>query len=73
MEFPAALGAMSADEIFRTYSRLIGIGGIATAGIIGIIKSSKVIGSAVKLAVGELARRVEEKKWKLSVLIKISL
>ncbi len=57
MEFSEALGAMSADEIFRTYSRLIGIGGIATAGIIGIIKSSKVIASAVKLAVGEFSKK----------------
>ena len=62
MTFSAALGQMSADEIFRTYSRLIGIGGIATAGIIGIIKSSKVIGSAVKLAIGEFSRKGDGEK-----------
>lgn len=44
--------AMSAEQIFATYVRPIGIGAIAMAGIIGIIKSSGVIGSAFKLAVG---------------------
>ena len=51
------ISAMSADEIFRTYARHIGIGGIATAGIIGIIKSSGVIKSAVGLAVGEFRKK----------------
>ncbi|HNW89035.1 MAG TPA: oligopeptide transporter, OPT family [Bacteroidales bacterium] len=41
-----------AEAIFRAYVRPIGIGAIAMAGIIGIIKSSGVIGSAFKLAVG---------------------
>ncbi|NLO70051.1 MAG: oligopeptide transporter, OPT family [Porphyromonadaceae bacterium] len=44
--------AMSAEQIFAAYVRPIGIGAIAMAGIIGIIKSSGVIGSAFKLAVG---------------------
>ncbi len=44
--------AMSAEAIFKAYVRPIGIGAIAMAGIIGIIKSSGVIGSAFKLAVG---------------------
>ena len=43
---------LSAEAIFRSYVRPIGIGGIAMAGIIGIIKSSGVIASAFKLAVG---------------------
>ena len=43
---------LSAEAIFRAYVRPIGIGGIAMAGIIGIIKSSGVIVSAFKLAVG---------------------
>ncbi|MFP4543830.1 MAG: OPT family oligopeptide transporter, partial [Candidatus Kapaibacterium sp.] len=42
---------MSPEEIFNTYVRPIGIGAIAMAGIIGILKSSKVIGSAFSLAV----------------------
>ena len=48
------VGAMSPEEIFTTYARHIGIGGIATAGIIGIIKSAGVIKSALGLAVREM-------------------
>ncbi len=45
-----AVGDMSADEIFTAYGKSIGIGAIAMAGIIGIIKSWGVIKSAVGLA-----------------------
>ncbi|MBN2413372.1 oligopeptide transporter, OPT family [candidate division KSB1 bacterium] len=45
---------MSAEDIFSTYVRHIGIGGIACAGIIGIIKSSKIIGGALSLAWKEI-------------------
>ncbi|MGA9406858.1 MAG: oligopeptide transporter, OPT family [Bacteroidota bacterium] len=45
---------MSAEEIFRNYVRQIGIGGIAMAGIIGIIRSSKIIGGAFSLAYKEI-------------------
>ncbi|MDD5360836.1 MAG: oligopeptide transporter, OPT family [Ignavibacteria bacterium] len=48
------VGAMSAEEIFRAYVRPIGIGGIAMAGVIGIIRSSKIIKSAFGLAVKEI-------------------
>ena len=51
------VASMSPDMIFKTYARHIGIGGIATAGIIGIIKSSKVIKSAVGIAVSEFSRK----------------
>ena len=51
------IGSMSPDEIFRTYARHIGIGGIATAGVIGIIKSFGVIKSAAGLAVNEFRRK----------------
>ncbi|MBR5177035.1 MAG: oligopeptide transporter, OPT family [Bacteroidales bacterium] len=47
------IGEMSPEQIFKDYARHIGIGGIATAGIIGIIKSFGVIKSAVGLAVRE--------------------
>ncbi len=57
MSFSDAISQMSADEIFRTYARQIGIGGIATAGIIGIIKQAGVIKSAVGLAVGEFKKK----------------
>ena len=50
----ATVGSMSAEEIFTTYARHIGIGGIATAGVIGIIKSWGIIKSAVGLASKEL-------------------
>jgi uncharacterized oligopeptide transporter (OPT) family protein len=46
---------MSAEEIFSVYVRHIGIGGIACAGIIGILKSSGIIGGAMKLAWKEIA------------------
>jgi len=48
---------MSADEIFRTYARHIGIGGIAMAGIISIIKNAGVIKSAVSLAGKEFRKK----------------
>ena len=51
------IAAMSPEEIFKTYARHIGIGGIATAGIIGIIKSFGVIKSAVGLAAGEFRKK----------------
>lgn len=70
-----AVGEMSPDMIFKEYARHIGIGGIATAGIIGIIKSAGVIKSAVGLAVGEFSRKsgaqttVDEKDKDLSMKI----
>ncbi|MFA6758668.1 MAG: oligopeptide transporter, OPT family [Bacteroidales bacterium] len=48
------IGEMSPEQIFTTYGRHIGIGGIATAGVIGIIKSAGVIKSALGLATKEL-------------------
>ena len=50
----ATVGSMSAEQIFTTYARHIGIGGIATAGVIGIIKSWGIIKGAVGLAAKEL-------------------
>lgn len=51
------IGDMSADQIFKEYARHIGIGGIATAGIIGTIKSFGVIKSAVGLAASEFTKK----------------
>ncbi len=48
------IAAMGPGEIFRDYARLIGIGGIAMAGIIGIVKSWPIIAQAVGLASREL-------------------
>ncbi len=51
------IGQMTPEEIFSHYARPLGIGGIAMAGIIGIIKSSGIIGRAVKLAANELGNK----------------
>ena len=48
------VGDMSPEMIFRSYARSIGIGGIAMAGIIGIIRSWGIIRDAVGLAAREL-------------------
>ena len=53
-EITQTVGAMSAEEIFKNYGKSIGIGGIAMAGIIGIIKSWGIIKSAVSLAASEM-------------------
>ena len=45
---------MSAEQIFTTYVRHIGIGGIAMAGLIGILKSSKIIVSAFSISAKEI-------------------
>ena len=49
----AQAAGLTPEDIFSTYARPIGIGGIATAGILGIIKSFGVIKSALGLAVRE--------------------
>lgn len=54
VEATTAVGAMSPEEIFKTYARSIGIGGIAMAGIIGIIRSWGIIKNAVGLAAKEM-------------------
>lgn len=70
-------------EIFREYVRHIGIGGIAAAGIIGIIKSRKIIYGAFKLAADEIfgsKESIQEKdiartqldikmKWNITLLV----
>ena len=49
-----AVGDMSPEQIFKAYGKSIGIGGIAMAGIIGIIKSWGIIKGAVSLAAKEM-------------------
>ncbi|MBQ6226823.1 MAG: oligopeptide transporter, OPT family [Bacteroidaceae bacterium] len=46
--------AMASPEVIFKYAKSIGIGGIAMAGIIGIVKSRKIIAGAVSLAGREL-------------------
>ena len=48
-----AAASASAEQIFQ-YAKSIGIGGIAMAGIIGVIKSRKIIFGAVHLAAREM-------------------
>ena len=57
-----AVGAMSPEDIFRYYGKSIGIGGIAMAGIIGIIKSWGIIKSAVSLATKEMKGKGDDDK-----------
>lgn len=53
-EISQTVGSMSPELIFKYYGKSIGIGGIAMAGIIGIIKSWGIIKSAVSLAAKEM-------------------
>ncbi len=70
-----AVGAMTPEQIFTTYARYIGIGGIAMAGVIGIVRSWGVIRSAVGLASKELrgqaaASRVVVKRTQRDIAMK---
>ena len=70
----AEITAMEPQQIFSEYARMIGIGGIAMAGIIGIIKSSGIIGGAARLAVRELrggdAGAPRPVRWQLDISMK---
>lgn len=59
------ISQMSPEEIFRTYVRQIGIGGIAMAGIIGIIRSSKIIAGAFSLAYKEIVHHKSNAEGKV--------
>lgn len=50
---PEVMAMTTPEQIFAQYVRMIGIGGIAMAGVIGIIRSSKVIRTAINLAIKE--------------------
>ena len=68
-----ALTAMSPDQIFKDYARMIGIGGIAMAGVIGIIKSWGIIRQAVGLAGRELKGKstgAKEIRWQMDISMK---
>jgi putative OPT family oligopeptide transporter len=53
-----AISAMSAEDIFKTFVRPIGIGGIFAAGLISIAKMSPIIVQAAGQAIGEVGRLV---------------
>ena len=58
--FTGMLKDLSPEVIFKTFARHIGIGGIAMAGIIGIVKSRNIIKSAVGLASKEFKGKGHE-------------
>lgn len=69
----ASFQAMTPQALFADYARLIGIGGIAMAGVIGIIKSWGIIRQAVGLAARELKGKKEGEKpvrWQLDISMK---
>ena len=53
---------MSPELIFKEYAKSIGIGGIAMAGVIGIVRSWSIIKSAVGLAAKEMGGKKSEVK-----------
>ena len=56
-EITTAVGDMSPEQIFSNYAKSIGIGGIAMAGIIGILRSWGIIKSAASLAAREMGNK----------------
>jgi putative OPT family oligopeptide transporter len=60
--YVAGFGDQTPDAIFLTYVRPIGIGAIAAAGIIGILKSSRIIGGAFKLAARNCSAAKRERR-----------
>lgn len=65
---------MAPDALFKDYARMIGIGGIAMAGVIGIVKSWPIIRQAVGLAGREFkggAKNAEKPiRWQLDISMK---
>ena len=67
------IASLSSAQIFADHARLIGIGGIAMAGVIGIVKSWPIIAQAVGLASRELkgkASGAKEIRWQLDLSMK---
>ncbi|MDL2290247.1 oligopeptide transporter, OPT family [Paludibacteraceae bacterium OttesenSCG-928-F17] len=70
------IAGMAPETIFKDFARLIGIGGIAMAGIIGIVKSWPIIRGAAGLASKELKGKggetaVTEKRTQRDISMKI--
>ncbi|MDE6119529.1 MAG: oligopeptide transporter, OPT family [Muribaculaceae bacterium] len=70
----AEMSALAPQQIFSDYARMIGIGGIAMAGVIGIIKSWPIIMQAVGLAAREFKGGAETKekpvRWQTDLSMK---
>ncbi|MCQ2279994.1 MAG: oligopeptide transporter, OPT family [Bacteroidales bacterium] len=73
----ALMSAMDPDLIFKNYVRLIGIGGIAMAGILGVIKSAGVIktsmGTIFKKSKGEESAQQQVLRTQRDLSMKIVL
>lgn len=74
--FGSSLGSVPPEVIFKEFGRHIGIGGIAMAGVIGIIRSWSIIRSAVGLASKEFkgkgnAVSVEVKRTQRDISMKV--
>lgn len=67
------ISAMSAEQIFTQYVRHIGIGGIAMAGIIGIIRSSKIIRDAISLGFKEIFEKKDGDKQTARTQLDLSM
>lgn len=68
-----SIASLSPNAIFSDYARLIGIGGIAMAGVIGIVKSWPIIRQAVGLAGREFKGNSDGAKpirWQLDISMK---
>ena len=63
--FLGTIGELRPEEIFSTFGRHIGIGGIAMAGVIGIIKSWDIIKGAVGLAAKEMGGKLPASEAKV--------
>lgn len=69
----AEIAAMAPEQIFSDYARLIGIGGIAMAGVIGIVKSWNIIVQAAGLACREFkggAAKQSTVRWQWDISMK---
>ncbi|MDE7411944.1 MAG: oligopeptide transporter, OPT family [Paramuribaculum sp.] len=68
-----SIAILEPGAIFKDYARLVGIGGIAMAGIIGIVKSRGIIAQAAGLAVREFKGGSQTKKpmrWQMDISMK---
>lgn len=69
----AEMAVLAPDAIFKDYARMIGIGGIAMAGVIGIVKSWPIICNAVGLAGREFKgskSSAKEVRWQVDLSMK---
>lgn len=69
----AEIAAAAPELIFKDYAKLIGIGGIAMAGVVGIVKSWSIIAQATGLAVKEFKSSGSKQKtvrWQTDISMK---